>query len=109
VTLVTGGLAETGLEDLLRSRLLVTRGLSHQALGQADEAISALTQAIAAQPANARLHLLRAIACQQAGQLDRAQDGLWRALAIDPSLGEARRRLGEIARAQADNKKPPGP
>jgi tetratricopeptide (TPR) repeat protein len=84
-------------------------GLACLKLGQADEAISALTQAIAAQPANARLHLLRAIACQQAGQLDRAQDGLWRALAIDPSLGEARRRLGEIARAQADNKKPPGP
>ncbi len=82
-------------------------GLACLKLGQTDEAITALTQAIALQPANARLHLLRAIACQQAGQLGRAQDGLWRALTIDPSLGEASRRLAEMARAQAGNRRSP--
>jgi len=83
-------------------------GLAFLKLGQTGEAISALTQAIAVQPANARLHLLRAVACQQAGQFDRAQGGLWRTLAIDPSLVEAHRLLAEIARAQADTKKPLG-
>jgi tetratricopeptide (TPR) repeat protein len=113
VTLATGGLGEAGLDALLRSRLLVVRGLSQQAQGRTDEALVDFTEAMqgAALQGEERARALfaRGLSLDGAGRLKEAIGDYSGALKLAPGAtyalnnrGNAYRRQGSFELARRD-------
>lgn len=113
VTVAGSGLAEPGLPDLTRSRLLVVRGLARQALGLNDDALADFTQAIsiAALPAQERARALfaRGVSLDSLNRLDDAVGDYSAVLKLVPGATYAlnnranvRRRQGRLDDARRD-------
>jgi tetratricopeptide (TPR) repeat protein len=113
VTVAASGVAEPGLGDLTRSRLLIVRGLARQALGANDDALSDFTQglSIAALPAQERAKALfaRGVTLDSLGRLEDAAGDYDAVLRLSPGATYAlnnranvRRRQGHLDEAQRD-------
>jgi tetratricopeptide (TPR) repeat protein len=85
-----------------RTALLERDGFQALAAGQAHRAAEAFHEALAADPANARLHLGAGAAAYLERRDDDAKEALERALALDPELAQAREVLGQVLRRQGD-------
>jgi tetratricopeptide (TPR) repeat protein len=113
IAVTAGGLAEPGLSDLTRSRLLVVRGLARQALGANDDALSDFTQGLSvpALPAQERARALfaRGVALDSLGRLEDAAGDYDAVLRLSPGATYAlnnranvRRRQGRLDEARRD-------
>lgn len=78
------------------SRLLVTRGLARQRLGDADLAEQDFLAAIESDPRNVRAHSALGALLRLTGRMGEAEQTLQRAIEIDPSSVEARITLGRM-------------
>src|ERR1700730_18280221 len=85
-----------------RTALLERDGFQALAAGQTRRAAEAFREAIAADPANARLHLGAGAAAFLERRDDDAKEALDRALALNPELAQAREVLGQVLRRQGD-------
>jgi tetratricopeptide (TPR) repeat protein len=111
--LARDGLEQTGLEDLVRCRLLVIQGLSAQAQGLSDDALVAFTRALQGSvlPGEERARALfaRGLSLDGAGRLKEAVGDYSAALAVAPGAAYALnnranvfRRQGQLALAKRD-------
>jgi tetratricopeptide (TPR) repeat protein len=111
--LASGGLEQSGLEELVRSRLLVILGLSVQAQGQSDDALVAFTRALQGGALQgeerARALFARGLSLDGAGRLKEAVGDYSAALAVAPGAAYALnnranvfRRQGQAALAKRD-------
>jgi tetratricopeptide (TPR) repeat protein len=111
--LASGGLDQSGLEDLVRCRLLVILGLSAQAQGQSDDALVAFTRALQGSALQgeerARALFARGLSLDGAGRLKEAVGDYSAALAVAPGAAYALnnranvfRRQGQLALAKRD-------
>jgi len=113
VTVAGSALDEPGLGDLTRSRLLIVRGLAHQALGANDDALIDFTQglSVAALPAQERARALfaRGVTLDSLGRLEDAAGDYSAVLRLAPGATYAlnnranvRRRQGQLDEARRD-------
>jgi tetratricopeptide (TPR) repeat protein len=102
--LAMGGLSETGLDDLTRARLLVVRGLSQQAQGQADDALVDFTRALQTQALQgeerARALFARGLSLDGAGRLKEALGDYSAALTVAPDAPYALNNRANVHRRQ---------
>ena len=112
-SLAASGLAEAGLDASMRSRLLVARGLSRQALGQSSEALVDFTDALRgdalAGEERARVLFARGLTLDGQGRLEVAVGDYTAALAFAPrapyalnNRANVYRRQGRFADARRD-------
>ena len=78
------------------------RGLNHSRLGQYDEAIADLTQAIALDPTDVPQYSIRASAYEAIGELEAAIKDYERIIELDPNFADAHYRLGLAYRELSD-------
>jgi len=113
VTVAGSGLAETGLDDLTRARLLVVRGMARQALGINDEAMADLTHALSipvlTPQERAKALFARGVSLDSLDRLDDAFGDYSAVLKLVPAATYAlnnranvRRRQGRLDEARRD-------
>jgi YaiO family outer membrane protein len=73
------------------------RGVAARLAGDAEAAVAALSEAVAAEPGNADAHLQLGLALLQAGRLDEAEASLRRTLALAPDYEDAHLALARLA------------
>jgi len=104
VTVAGTGLAEPGLGDLARSRLLVVRGLARQAMGANDDALADFTQAlsISALPTQERARALfaRGVSLDSLNRLDDATGDYSAVLKLVPGAPYALNNRANVWRRQ---------
>jgi tetratricopeptide (TPR) repeat protein len=104
ITVAGSGLAEAGLDDLTRARLLVVRGLARQALGANDDALADFTLAlsIAALPPSERARALfaRGVSLDSLGRLDSAAGDYSAVLTLQPDASYALNNRANVYRRQ---------
>jgi tetratricopeptide (TPR) repeat protein len=104
LTLADGGLAESGADDLVRARLLVVRGLAHQALDANDNALSDFTQSlsIGALPVQERGRALfaRGVSLDSMGHLNDALGDYGAVLKLTPNAPDALNNQANVFRRQ---------
>jgi tetratricopeptide (TPR) repeat protein len=112
-TLAASGLAETGIDAITTSRLLVARGLAFQALGKSNEALVDFTRALQGNTLGgeerARALFARGLTLDTQGRLALAIGDYTSALSFSPSApyalnnrGNVHRRQGRFAEARRD-------
>jgi tetratricopeptide (TPR) repeat protein len=103
-TFATAGLAEPGLDDLAKSRLLVARGLAHQAQDAVDEALVDFTVALQGDglrnEERARVLFARGLTLDGEGRLEAAIGDYSAALQVSPRAGYALNNRANIYRRQ---------
>jgi tetratricopeptide (TPR) repeat protein len=102
--LAAGGLEQSGLNDIVRGRLLVIRGLAAQAQGQSDEALVYFTRAlqgVALQgKERARALFARGLSLDGAGRLKEAIGDYSAALTVAPGAAYALNNRANVFRRQ---------
>lgn len=104
VTLATAGLANTGLDALIRARLLVVRGLAQQSQGRADDALVDFTRALQGgdlqSEERARALFARGLSLDGAGRLKEAIGDYSAALTVAPGAPYALNNRANVYRRQ---------
>lgn len=77
------------------------RGVAARLAGDAEAAVAALSEAVAAEPGNADAHLQLGLALLQAGRLDEAETSLRRTLELAPDYDDAHLALARLAERRA--------